>query len=67
MPTAPHSREEVSQARYLLTHAADFVANEDWQGLQSTAWMILRADHTYRLRPRTTLTLVHSHEPGDAA
>lgn len=67
MANAPHSKTEVSQARYLLTHAEDYVGTEDWFGLQQTAFQILQADLHHRNTARPHLTVVLNREPGDAA
>lgn len=67
MANAPHSKTEVSQARYLLTHAEDFLGTEDWLSLQQTAFQILQADLHHRKSARPHLTVVLNREPGDAA
>jgi len=67
MANQPFTREEVSQARHLLTNAADYIGSEDWPSLQETAWLIVQTAHRHARAAKPQLTVVQNREPGDAA
>lgn len=70
MPRSPYTRDQLADARHLVTHAQNFrgLGPVEYKDVLSTAWAVLREDRAARLRPcALNLTARDPGNPGDAA